>query len=123
MLDSAVRENRFDLGCEVAVREMLPKLVHCASWLGLIFTVAATAYWLAVVADGNYCWSAFAFTIGMALPLGTTLLLLGVIPSAALYLRSKQRRDWISLVLTGCAFAVLLAEVVAVNFIIPQRGE
>ena len=33
-----------------------------------------------IVADGNYCWSTFAFTM-MAIPLGGGMLLLGVAPS------------------------------------------
>src|SRR5262249_27336021 len=88
------RRGRSEATREAVVR-MLSKLVHCASWLAAILTVAATAYWVAVVAAGNYCWSAFAFTLGMALPLGSGILLFGVIPSAGLYLRARQRRDWI----------------------------
>jgi hypothetical protein len=102
---------------------MFSKLVHYASWLGLVLTAVATAYWVVVVIDGNYCWSAFAFTFGMALPLGTSILLIGVIPSAALYLRARKQRDRMSLKLTAWALAVLVAESIAVFFIIPQRGE
>lgn len=102
---------------------MISKLVHGVSWLAAILTVAATAYWIVIIADGNYCWSAFAFTLGIALPLGGGILFLGVVPSTCLYLQARPRRDLISLAVTGCAFVILLVETIVINFIIPQRGE
>ena len=102
---------------------MVSKLVHCASWLAVVLTVAATAYWLAVVADGNYCWSAFAFTMGMAAPLGGGTLVLALIPSANLYLRNKQRRDFTSMWLAAGSILALVIEAVLVCCVIPQRGE
>jgi hypothetical protein len=102
---------------------MLSKLVHCASWLAAVLTVAATAYWIAIIADGNYCWAAFAFTMGMAAPLGGSTLVLVLLPSATLYIRDKQRRDLKSLWLATGSILALVIEAVLVCCMIPQRGE
>ena len=103
----------------VAVRKMFSKLVHCAAWLGVVGTAAATAYLVPTVGHDQYGWAAWQFTCMMALPLGTLVLLLGLVPSVALYRRARRRLDCVSIVLTGSALAVLLAEVIAVNIIIP----
>lgn len=103
---------------------MVSKLVHGASWLAVVLALAATAYWILLISDGHvYCWDAFVFTVGMALPLGAGILFLGVIPSAALYVRTRQTRDWQCLLLTGGAFAILVIETFVINFIIRQTGE
>ena len=102
---------------------MISKFVHCASWLAAVLTVAATAYWLAIIAGGNYCWSAFAFTIGIAAPLGGATLVFALLPSANLDLRNKQGRDLTSLWLAAGAILVLVIEAVLVCCVIPQRGE
>ena len=99
------------------------KLVHLASWLAAILTTVATAYWIVIIADGNYCWSAFAFTLGIALPLGSGILLFGVVPSIFHCIHTRHRRDRISLALTGGAVVILLVETIVVNFIIRQSGE
>src|SRR5436309_13188478 len=99
---------------------MLSKLVHSASWLAAVLTVAATAYWIMLIADGNCCWGVLAFTLGIALPLGSGILFLGVLPSCVLCIKTKQRRDLICFVITGGAFVILLVETIVVNFILPQ---
>jgi hypothetical protein len=104
------------------MRDTISIVFHLASWLAALLTILATVCWVTVVADGNYCWSAFAFQIGMALPLGGGTLLLGVIPSSVLYLKNRQRRDLKSLWLTGCSVVILFGEAVLLQ-IIPMRGE
>ena len=100
---------------------MASKLLHCASWLDAVLAAVITVYWIGIVHDGNYCWAAFAFCMMASMFCGGTLLL-GVIPSSVLWVKSKQRRDWISLLLTGCSFVIVLVEAIWLN-VIPQRGE
>lgn len=100
----------------------LSKLVHCVSWAAAVLTVAATAYWIAIIADGNYGLDGFAFTMGMAAPLGGGTLVSVLLPSAILYLRSKQRRDLKSLYLAAGSILALAIEAVLVCCVIPQRG-
>jgi hypothetical protein len=100
---------------------MASKLVHGASWLAAILAAVITAWCVQIVDGGNYCWDAFAFCMMASLFCGGTLLL-GVIPSSVLWVKSRQRRDWISLLLAGCSFLIVLAEAIWLNGI-PQRGE
>src|SRR5215469_9091841 len=104
------------------MRVNISKIVYAASWLAVVLAVLATAFWISIVADGNYCWAAFAFAMGIATPLSIGTLLLGAIPSGVLYVRHRQRRDGISLLLAGCSLAIVLIQAVSL-FIIPQRGE
>ena len=103
------------------MRNVISTIVHWVSWLAAILAVLATAEWVMIVADGNYCWSTFAFTM-MAIPLGGGMLLLGVAPSAGLYLKNHRPRDLTSLKFAGCSLALILIEA-AVLWIMPQRGE
>lgn len=114
--DQCIGVGAFDEGLPMS------KFIHGLSWLAAIIAVLATVYWVMIVADGNYCWSAFAFAM-MAIPLGGGMLLFGVAPSVVLYLRKKQRRDLISLSLAGCSFFAVLVEAILLNFVIRQRGE
>lgn len=103
------------------MRVNISKMVHAASWLAAVLAVLAAAFWISIVANGNYCWSAFAFQMAAAsLSIGT--LLLGVIPSGVLYYRNRQDRDWRSLLLGGCSLVTVLLLAVSLQ-IIPQRGE
>jgi hypothetical protein len=99
------------------------RFLFCLSWLGAVLTVVATAVCVVIISGGNDCWSVLAFTLGIALPLGCGLMLFGVIPSIILYLATRQRRDWISLVLTGSSLFILLFETMLINFIITQGRE
>jgi hypothetical protein len=99
----------------------MPKFVLCVSWLAAALAVLLTVVWVGIVADGNYCWSAFAFTMSVV-PLSGGILLLGVIPSGILYFRKGQRRDRMSLLLAGCSFIVVIVEITSL-WIIPMRGE
>jgi hypothetical protein len=103
------------------MRDSISIIVHLAAWLAAILTVLATLVCAAIIADGNYCWSAFAFTM-VTLPLGGGTLLLGVIPSSVLYFKNGQRRDLKSLWLTGISLAILFGEAILLN-IMPMRGE
>jgi len=88
----------------------------------VVLAVLATAFWVMIVVDGNYCWDAFIFTM-MTIAYCTGTLLFGVIPSSVLYYRERQRGDLISLLLTGFSFATILAEAILLLWIIPMRGE
>ena len=105
------------------MRDVVSKLVQGASWLSAILTCLATVWWAVIVAGGNYCWDAFAFALGVAMPLGGVTLVSAVVPSGILYFRTRQRRDGMSLLLAGCSLLVILTEAMLLNFIIPQRGE
>ncbi|HEY2252331.1 MAG TPA: hypothetical protein VGH74_14760 [Planctomycetaceae bacterium] len=83
--------------------------------------MVATGFWVAIVAGGNYCWSAFAFEM-CAGGVGFGNLVLGVFPSGILYLKKRERRDRTSLVLAGCSFLVVLFEAISLEMI-PMRGE
>lgn len=106
---------------ETFMRETISGIVRAASWLAATVTVFATVWWVTIVADGNYCWSALGFTV-LAIPPAGGMLLLGVIPSSVLYIQTRQRRDLTSLYLAGLSLAILIGEVVLIN-IIPMRGE
>lgn len=105
------------------MRDAISKIAYYAGWLAAVLTVLASVLWAMIVAGGNYCWSAFAFTMGIALPLGIGTLLLGVVPSAVLLIRTRRRRDYISLMLTATSFLAVVIEALLMNFVITQRGE
>jgi len=100
---------------------MISKLVLSIAWLAAAVAAVATVAWIGIVADGNYCWSAFAFSMCFE---GTNvgILLRGVIPSCVRYFRTRDRKDLTSLRLAACSFVVLLAEIVALT-ITAMRGE
>lgn len=99
----------------------MPKFVLCVSWLAAGLAVLLTVVWVGIVADGNYCWSAFAFTMGMV-PLGGGVLMLAVVPGSILYLRRRQRTDLASLLLAAGSLVAIFVET-ALLWIIPMRGE
>src|SRR5258708_3543114 len=101
---------------------MISKFCLWLSWLAVVPTVVATVLWIGIVADGNYCWAAFAFSVCLG-PLNVGILLLGVIPSSVRYYRTRERRDLTSLRLAGGSFGILLVEMIFLLEIIPMRGE
>jgi hypothetical protein len=107
---------------EVHRNELFSKILHYSSWVVVFLCVLATALWVAIVVDGNYCWSAFAFMMIGGNLIGFFLILL-ILPSALLYHRNRQKRDLWSLWLAGSSALLLLVEIVLVMWIIPQRGE
>jgi hypothetical protein len=107
---------------EAVIRDIVSKLVHYASWLSVILTSLATAWWVTIVADGNSVWAALGFTALIPMQLGGGTFLLGVVPSSILYLRNKQRRDRLSLLLAGGSVVTVLVET-GLLWIIPMRGE
>ena len=102
--------------------DLFSKSVHYLSWIAVVLCALATAAWVRIVADGNYCWSAFGFMM-IGGHLSAASLFLVVLTSAVLYFKSGQKRDLRSLWLGGCSFIVLVAEIVLVIWVIPQRGE
>src|SRR5262249_23507463 len=106
----------------MATPDLFSKGLHYLSWISIALCALATAEWVAIVADGNYCWSAFGFMM-IEGHLSAASLFLVVLPSAVLYFKRRQKRDLWSLWLGGCSFLILLAEIVLVIWVIPQRGE
>ena len=96
-------------------------LVRGLAWLAIVLAGVATLVGAFIVAGGNYCWSAFAFTM-MASGLSASVLFLGVVPSWLRYSRTRQPDDWTTLKMAGYSFLVLVTEAIALQ-IIPQRGE
>jgi hypothetical protein len=106
----------------MAARDLFSRSLHYLSWGALVLCVLATAAWIAIVADGNYCWSAFGFMM-VGGNLSASFLFLLVLPSAILYFKRRQKRDFWTIWLGGCSFIILLVEIILVVWIIPQRGE
>ena len=106
----------------MATPDLFSKSLHYLSWIAIVLCALATAEWVAIVADGNYCWSAFGFMM-IGGHLSAASLFLVVLPSAVLYFKRRHKRDLWSLWLGGCSFLILLAEIVLVIWVIPQRGE
>lgn len=104
------------------MRFTFSKVVCTLSWMASVVAALATAWWIAIVLDGNYVWATFAFTM-MAGSVCVGVLLLAVLPATVLYFRAKQGRDAVSLLLAGCSFVVVLVEAVLLNLVIPMRGE
>jgi hypothetical protein len=96
-------------------------LVRILAWLAIVLACVATLWGALIVADGNYCWSAFAFTM-MTSGLSAGVLFLGVVPSWLRYSKTRQPEDRTTLRMAGYSFLVLVVEAIALQ-ILPQRGE
>lgn len=96
-------------------------MVRGIAWLAVVVAGIATLVCVLIVASGNDCWSAFAFTM-MTSGVSAGTLFLGVVPSWLRYRRTRQAADWKTLQLAGYSILVLIAEAVALQ-VIPQRGE
>lgn len=96
-------------------------LIRFLAQLAVAAAGLATLVAIMIVAGGNYCWSAFAFTM-MASGISAGTLVLGVIPSWLRYSETRQADDRTTFQMTGYSFLVLVAEAVALQ-ILPQRGE
>jgi hypothetical protein len=83
----------------------------------VVFATFATAWWVNDVffVEYNFLFD-LMFTV-LASPVNIGVLLLAVIPSRILYLRTRHRRDLMSLLLSGCSFVIVLVETVLVWFI------
>ena len=106
----------------MALRELFSASLYYLSWIAAFLSALATAGWIAIVADGNYCWSAFVFMMSAG-PLSAVFLFLLVIPSVIVYFKRRQKRDFRTICLAGCSFFILLVEIALVTWVIPQRGE
>jgi hypothetical protein len=102
-------------------RAIVSIVIHFSTWLVVILTVIATVIWVMIVADGNYCWSAFAFMMVTG-SLACGVLVLGVVPCIFLYLKNKQSRDFKSLCLAVSSCVILALEASLLQ-ILPMRGE
>ena len=96
-------------------------LVRGLGWLAAIVAGGATVVATLIVVDGNYCWSAFAFTM-MTSGVSVATLVLGVLPSWLRFRKTRHADDKATLRLAGFSFLVLVAEAVALQ-VLPQRGE
>lgn len=106
----------------MATPELLSKSLHYLSWIAAAICALATAEWVAIVADGNYCWAAFGFMM-VGGNLSAALLFLVVLPSTILYFKRRQKRDFRTIWLGACSFLILFVEIALVVWVIPQRGE
>ena len=100
---------------------MATKVVFCVSCLTVAVAAVLTVVCGLIIADGNYCWSAFGFTMSAG-SFAAGMLLFAVIPSSILFVRTRQRRDLMSLLLAGCSFVAVLAQIILLN-VLPMRGE
>jgi hypothetical protein len=103
------------------MRPIVSMGIHLSTWLVVILTVIATVVWVMIVADGNDCWSAFAFMM-VTSSLACGVLVFGVVPCICLYLKNKQSRDFKSLWLAAGSCVVLALEAGLLQ-ILPMRGE
>src|SRR5712671_4108935 len=102
------------------MRNTVSKINHGLSWLIGILTLIATIYWFSIVLNRNP-WFAIAF-ISLVVPwLAVGSVVLGLLPSVVLYVAMRQRRDLLSVRLSGCSCLALLSETVALYFI-PFHG-
>lgn len=101
---------------------MLARFAYGASFIAAALAGLATAEWVAIVADGNYCWAAFGFLM-IAGGLGAGIFVLAVVPGWVLYRRRRRGRDLLVLSLAVCSLAALTVEAVLLNCVIPMRGE
>lgn len=106
----------------MATRDWLSRSVRDLAVVAVVLCTLATAYWVALVAEGKRSWGAFAFVM-LAGHLGAACLFLVVLPGAILYRKARRKRDLWSLCLGGCSFLVLLADIVLLMGVIPRRGE
>ena len=96
-------------------------LVQGLSWLTVILTGLATLVWVFILVGGNYCWSAFAFTMA-ASSVNAGAMLLAILPGWLRYSKTREPEDWTTLQLAGYSFLILLGETILL-WILPQRGE
>lgn len=90
-------------------------LAHGISWLAVISTAIVTAMWFTIVSkkDG---WGAIGFLI-TALCLGGGTFLFGVIPSGVLYFKKRERRDLLSLWMSGFSCIAVAGESASLFFV------
>lgn len=99
----------------------MSKLVFAFSCFAVLFAIVATAWWVWNVffVEYNFLFD-FVFTL-FASPVNAGVLVVGVIPGGILYLRTRERMDLASLLLSGSSFLVVLAEIVLV-WMVPLHG-
>ena len=103
------------------MRFNLSKAIHVLSWVAMVFAAFATAWWVQYVffVDYNFLFDVI-FTLFTS-PVNIGVFVLAVIPSSILYFRTRQRRDFVSLLLSGCSFVIVLVETVLV-WLMPLHG-
>jgi len=101
---------------------MFSKVVFIFSCVAVIFAICASAWWVWYVffVEYNFLFDVM-FTLFTA-PVNVGVLLAAVIPSSILYFRTKERRDLLSLLLSGCSFVSVLVETVLVWTVIKLHG-
>jgi hypothetical protein len=105
------------------MRQFASVLVASLAWLAAILTGILTVYLAPHFFQKSVDpWAGFAFTFGMAFPLGIGTLFLATIPSLGLYTKWRGRRDLISACLSGAVLAVLLVDTVWIQSM-PRQGE
>ena len=103
-----------------AVKEIGSRIFLRISCYLAILAICTGVCCLFILPYGNG-WDALVFFL-MIKPVAAGTLLLGVVPSAILYFRTRRHRDWVSLWISVGALAALLAEWLAVFLIVLPRG-
>src|SRR5205809_931459 len=95
------------------MKSMTSRIVYGLSWTSILLALLMTLLWfyIAISKDG-YAGLAFQFLTPY---LSGGSLLLGVIPSAVFYITKRERRDLLSLRLSGVSFVVVLGESMAIR--------
>ncbi len=96
-----------------AMRVAISKFIHGLSWLTVVLAVIATALWLGIVLTKDGVVGVVFLFVAPFLSGGS--LLLAVIPSGVLYSQKRQRRDWLSLWLSGCSFLSVAGEIIILS--------
>jgi hypothetical protein len=97
---------------------LFSKLVFCLCALQAVLALLATLVWFAAFTNNNEAggWFKLIFLWGVAPWLGAAILLFGIIPSAALYFRDRQRWDLISFRIAAIALALIAVETVSLKW-------
>jgi hypothetical protein len=92
------------------MRNAISWLIHGLSCLAVVLAVLAAALWFGIVLTRD---GAVGFLFLLIAPFFSGgSLLLGVIPSRVLHFQKRQRRDWLSLWLSGCSCLSVAGEMV-----------
>jgi len=90
------------------MRNAISWFIHGLSWLAVVVALLVAGLWLGIVLTRD---GAAGFLFLLIAPfLSGGSLLLGVIPSGLLYFRKRQRRDWLSLCLSGGSCLSMVGE-------------
>jgi hypothetical protein len=99
-------------GIERYMSDAISKITYGLSWIAVFLAIIATVLWFGIVTNPDG-WSGLGFMFMVAPIVGGISLLFGVIPSAILYFQKRQRRDLLSLRMSGCSCLLVVGETAA----------